>query len=128
MGRWLVLACLVVGVGSANAQSPAADLSSIQGAWEVIGVKLRPAQVQALQENDPEYIGAVLDISKGRMQWRPHQGGTLGDICDRPRLEGSRVRCAFGAFGPPDTTLTMSDGHLVLQWYDNANLILRRKR
>ena len=126
MRSLLALAGLVAVVGSAGAQSPTPDISALTGAWQVVGVKPQAGPAQTVQENDPEYMGAVLDISKQRLQWRPQEGGTLGDICDRPRLAGTSIRCGSGEFGPPGATLTMSDGHLVLRWYDSADLILQR--
>ena len=126
MWQTLAFVLLVALTGTAGAQSAVPKLSAIVGAWKVIGVKLRPAPVQTLQENDPAYMGALLDISKERLQWRPQEGGTLGDICDRPRLAEKSIQCGSGEFGPPGAAFTMSNGDLVLRWYDNADLILRR--
>jgi hypothetical protein len=90
-------------------------------------VELRPGRVQALLVDDPEYMGAVLDISDQRLAWRPHKGGTLDEVCLLPSLERGKLRCA-SVFGPPGFEMTVSDQRIVLLWYDNANLVLRRKR
>jgi len=128
IGRILLcIGCLIVALCDAAAQQAPADLSGLIGAWEVVAVKLRPGRVQALRENDPEYMGAILDISQERMQWRPHQGGTLDEVCSSPRLVGESIKC-LGRFGPPGVTMTVSGSRLTFLWYDNGNLILQRAR
>jgi hypothetical protein len=88
---------------------------------------LRPSRVQALSENDPAYLGAVLDISADRIAWRPHPGdGTLDDNCRRPRLLVDQISCGEGAFGLPGSKVTLSGNRIVLEWYDNAILVLQR--
>ena len=95
------LICLVglpVAIAVCQAQTMPVDLSALSGVWEVTAVKLRDGAVQALQVDDLEYMGAVLDISDRRLAWEPHEGGTLAArICAdsfrstyRPRLVRQR--------------------------------------
>jgi len=128
IARQLALtAALFAIAGSAHAQSAGGSISSLIGAWEVVGVKLRPGRVQALRENDPEYMGAILDISLERMQWRPHAGGTLDEVCNSPLIVDEFIKCS-GKFGPPGVVLAVKDGGLLFRWYDNGDLFLQRKR
>jgi hypothetical protein len=106
-----------------------AKLADIAGRWEVTAVRLRPGLVQALTDDDPGYMGAVLEISSQRLAFVvKKQGGTFDDVCVGPQWDGARVHCASGAFGPPGSALSGLGEQLRLDWYDNAILTLRRAR
>ena len=110
----------------AASPAPATGLAALAGDWQVGAVHVDPDGVQALSENDPAYMGAVLAISPGRLSWRPHPaGGTLSDVCDGPDLSADgAVHCRSGAFGPPGAKLAKTAGGLTLTWYDGATLTL----
>lgn len=113
----------------AGAAPPPPRAPPFFGRWKVAAVRLRPAKVQALRPDDPAYLGAVLDASPARLVWavKP-KGGTLDDVCRGPKIESGAVFCASGAFGPPHARITATPDGLVLDWYDNAQLELRRIR
>ena len=97
------------------------------GRWKVTAVRVRPAKVQALQLDDPAYMGAVLDASPARLLWavKP-KGGTLDDVCQGPKLEAGAIACASGSFGPPHARVRTGPGVLGLDWYDGAQLELQK--
>ena len=111
---------------AAAAKFPAAELPFV-GRWKVMAVRVRPGKVQALQPDDPEYMGAVLDASPARLFWavKP-KGGTLDDMCQGPKLKAGAVACASGSFGPPQARMTTGPGVLRLDWYDGAQLELHK--
>lgn len=83
--------------------------------------------VQALSENDPADMGAVLDVSPNRLAWRPREVSGFEDVCTTPRLTpDGRVQCGEGAFGPPDTRLARAGDRLEFDWYDGARLVLEQ--
>lgn len=117
------------------AASPAADeaiqdgLTEMAGAWEVAAVRVKPSDVQALTEDDPTDMGAVLDVSRDRLAWRPRKEGTFSDVCTGPRLTlDGQISCKDGEFGPPGALLAMQGERLRLDWYDGATLELRRAK
>ena len=113
-------------VAAASKPQPASALP-FAGTWRVTAVRLRPARAQALQPDDPAYMGAVLEASPARLAWRVKpKGGTLGDVCQGPRLKAGAVTCASGSFGPPGAHVEVKPDELDLDWYDNAQLALRR--
>lgn len=115
--------------------SPAAEtqaddgLDALAGSWKVAAVKVKPGDVQALSENDPSDMGAVLDISRDRLAWRPREEGNFSDVCNGPRLTlDGQVSCRDGQFGPPGAQMVLKGDRLQLDWYDDAALELRRER
>lgn len=109
------------------AAGPSAAPLPFVGRWKVTAVRVAPAKVQALAPDDPAYMGAVLDASPARLAWtvKP-KGGTLGDVCQGPKLAAGVVTCASGSFGPPDAHVAAKPGELDLDWYDGARLELHR--
>ena len=107
---------------------PPAGLSALAGAWTVTAVHVDTSGVSALSENDPADMGAVLDVSPGKLAWRPHPaGGTFDDACTGPSLAADgTVACRDGQFGPPGAHLVRQGGGLRLDWYDGGVLILHR--
>jgi hypothetical protein len=103
--------------------------SRLAGAWRVVKVDLEPATVQALRENDPEDMGAILEITPDRLSWRPGKGKAFTDVCDGPSLatDGS-VACDTGVFGYAGAKLKIIGSRIRLGWYDNAILTLERVR
>ena len=107
-------------------------MTDISGTWKVVAVEVVPNRVQALSENDPAYIGAILDISARRVAWRAADRdprATLFDVCTAPRLlPDGTIHCAAASFfGPPGAELAIADGRLRLDWYDGGRLILQRQ-
>lgn len=113
-------------------RAQSASVTDISGTWKVVAVEVVPNRVQALSENDPAYMGAILDISAQRVAWRAADRdprATLSDLCTAPRLlPDGTIHCVAGSFfGPPGAKLAIADGRLRLDWYDGGRLILRRQ-
>lgn len=109
--------------------STALSLESLAGAWQVAAVQVSTEGVQALSENDPADMGAVLDIAPDRLAWRPREGGGFEDVCTTPQLAADgRVTCGDGAFGPPGTRMARAGDRLEFDWYDGARLVLERMK
>jgi len=121
----LGLVLLALASVAALAQAKLADLA---GRWEVVAVELRANTVQALTVDDPAYMGAVLQVTAGRLEFVVKTGGELDDVCVGARWDGALVGCVVGSFGPPGAALTNLGDRLRLEWYDNALLTLRRVR
>lgn len=119
---------------AAEAATPVAaqgddGLAALAGRWKVTAVHVQPGEVQALVENDPADMGAVLEISRERLSWQPHDGGTFTDVCTGPRLTlDGQVSCTSGDFGPPGARLVAQGDTVQLDWYDGAMLNLTRAR
>jgi len=118
-----ILVALLVTSSSVLAQ---ATLGQLSGQWVVDSVQLRRATAQALTADDPNYIGAVLEVSGQRLAWVYRPGGELDDTCIGPRWNGAVVECIVGSFGPSGSALTYMGDQLRLEWYDNAILTLQR--
>lgn len=116
------------------AASPATDevydgLTEMVGTWKVTAVHVKPSDVQALVENDPTDMGAMLDIARDRLSWRPPTEGTFSDVCAQPRLTpDGQIACKDGEFAPPGAHMIAQRDRLKLDWYDGATLELRRQR
>lgn len=107
----------------------AIGIRSLTGAWRVVAVRVAPSPVQALSENDPSYMGAVLDVTPAELSWRqPYKVSSLSYRCDRPRLERGTLSCRTGDFGPPGSHLKRTGRRLSLDWFDGGTLILERVR
>jgi hypothetical protein len=119
----VALLALVVASAVARAQTTLADL---HGQWVVVGLELRLATVQALDVDDPSYMGAVLEVSGARLSWSYRPGGELDDVCVGPSWSGSVVGCVIGSFGPDGAMFEYMGDRLRLEWYDNAILTLQR--
>lgn len=135
-----VLIAVLLGAGFACASptlvSPASamphggiGIRSLTGAWRVVAVRVAPSPVQALSENDPSYMGAVLDVAPAQLSWRqPYKVSSLSYRCDRPGLERATLSCSNGDFGPPGSHLKRTGRRIFLDWFDGGTLILERVR
>jgi len=102
-------------------------VEELAGNWRVVGVRVAPGPVQAVSDDDPVLMGAVLSISPERLAWKPHKGGFFTDSCPGPQIgPDDSIGCAEGQFGPPDAHLTGDGVRLKLDWYDGAILTLAR--
>ncbi|MBV9564803.1 MAG: hypothetical protein JOY90_30810 [Bradyrhizobium sp.] len=122
-------ACLLAASLEATAQTgDTISLARLTGAWRVTAVDLQPGgEIQALTQNDPADMGAILDISTERLKWRPGKGSAFSDVCEGPFLEpDATLACAKGNFGYAGATLKIVGPRLRLEWYDNAILTLSK--
>jgi hypothetical protein len=104
-----------------------ARVEELAGNWRVVGVRVAPGPVQALSDDDPALMGAVLAISPERLAWQPHKGGFFTDTCPEPQIgPDGNIGCAEGQFGPPEAHLTSKGVRIQLDWYDGAILTLAR--
>jgi hypothetical protein len=123
-----VILSLILLAFASTAALAQVTLAELTGRWEVVGVQVRPAVVQALTVDDPDYMGAVLEVTASRLAFIVRPGGTLDDVCLGPHWNGALVSCVSGTFGPPGSLLSVMGDQLRLEWYDNAILTLRRVR
>jgi hypothetical protein len=134
-----LLACGLAGATPAAAQTLAqtkvassvkkTPLPEIAGTWKVTSVVVQPGPTpkNVLNPNDPIYVGAMLEISPAWMAWQPRKGGgSFGDVCMEPKLDGFTLKCSYGNFGPVGAKVGMFEGLLIVGWYDNVQLILQR--
>ncbi|PRH89633.1 hypothetical protein C5L14_03475 [Labrys okinawensis] len=129
--------------------SHAADFhySSLIGRWKVQGVKVAGNGVQALVNNDPQYMGAVVEFDAGKIIWvqgtkaKPIDPNT--DNCNAaPKLTpadrndpdagykvkgGYNILCGSQGWGPGAVVLPVQPDVVSLYWYDNGILSLKRE-
>lgn len=93
-------------------------VEELAGNWRVVGVRVAPGPVQAVRDDDPALMGAVLSISPERLAWKPHKGGFFTATCPGPQIgPDDSIGCAEGQFGPPDEQRCATHARLV-QWRD----------
>ncbi len=103
-------------------------VEELAGNWRVVGVRVAPGPVQAVSDDDPALMGAVLSISPERLAWKPHEGGFFTDTCPGPQIGADNsIGCAEGRFGPPEAHLVSEGVQIKLDWYDGAILTLSRQ-
>ena len=117
------------------------------GTWRVARVTVNSDGMQALQDDDPAYMGAVVQFSADKIVWlkgtdkRPIDAEN--DNCSAaPRLSpatarntetvfqvdgGFNVICGSYGWGPTAVLLPDSGGTVLLYWYDNGILTLKRE-
>jgi hypothetical protein len=100
----------------------------ISGFWKITAVLVGPeGSAHPLKENDPVYMGAILEVSEDWMAWRPQKkAGQFGDVCMTPRILGGALKCAYGNFGPKDAKVLYANGNLAIDWYGDAKLVFSR--
>lgn len=120
------------------------DYTKLQGSWTVDAVAVPDEGVQALVDNDPQYMGAVVDFAADKIEWtkgtetRPIDPSidnctsppTLKpwapdpDAVDETPIEnGFTVMCGDDEWG---TVVPVDDTTVHLYWYDNGVLTLKR--
>jgi hypothetical protein len=103
-------------------------VEELAGNWRIVRVRAAPGPVQAVSDDDPNLMGAVLSISPDRLTWKAHKGGFFTDTCPGPQIgPDDSIGCAEGQFGPPEAHLTGEGSQLRLDWYDGAILTLSRQ-
>jgi hypothetical protein len=123
------VAALVAGESHAQlaASGDANPTAALSGYWKVTEVNPASGAVKAPNSTDPAYVGAILEVSKDWMAWRPHKGGgNLSDVCMAPHVLQGALQCSYGSFGPKGARLTLENGRLLLDWYDDTKLVLQR--
>lgn len=126
-------------------------ISTFQGDWKVTSVAVSDTGVQALQDNDPTFMGKHASFTPDALAWVP--ADSAEDACKQPtfrkltvapdadvqgrldKLGLSRatpysVRCGSGSWGPmgeeDPAFFVGADGTLGLVWYDGGLLKLTR--
>ncbi len=136
----MIAAIAVLGLSS-PASASQITASGIRGQWRVYKAELaNPEGVQAygdvqlralagsrllIGRNDARWI-----ISSGRMELREHE--SFFEVCGRPVIEDIgddyfKMRCDGKDVFAPGLTL-LSDGSLLILWWDGVNIYLRKQR
>ncbi|HTN63557.1 MAG TPA: hypothetical protein VL147_18715 [Devosia sp.] len=142
-----ILAAIALGLASLAVPAFAADFdyTSLAGSWQVDAVTVPDEGVQALVDNDPQYMGAVIAFGASDITWtkgtktRPVDPSI--DNCatapsltpwvadpddpDQQAIEGGySVMCGDESWG---TVVPVDDKTVKLYWYDNGVLTLTRQ-
>ncbi|AUX74417.1 hypothetical protein [Erwinia pyrifoliae] len=139
----LILASLLV---SQPLLAATPDYSSLQGIWQVEAVKVVDSPVQAVVDNDPQYMGAEVTFSANNIVWnkgtpqRPIDP-TIDNCQQKPTLTaagnndpeqgyqvtgGFNVLCGAEPWGPGAVVTPPQKGKMTLYWYDGAILSLKK--
>ena len=137
--------------GAVLAMAPAAwgdgfSYAALNGDWQVTGVAVKdtPSGIQALVDNDPQYMGAVISFQPGKIVWlkgtktRPVDP-SIDNCTQAPKLTpaehnsdddggpvpgGYNVMCGSDAWG---IVVPVSADTIKIYYYDNGILTLRRE-
>lgn len=143
-----LLVSIVLGMASLAFPAPASDFtySDLTGSWKVDAVAVPDEGVQALVDNDPQYMGAVIQFGPNDITWtkgteiRPIDPSI--DNCDtapsltpwkadpndsdqQPIKGGLSVMCGDDAWG---TVVPVDDKTVKLHYLDNGVLTLTRQK
>ncbi|OCX18520.1 hypothetical protein [Pseudomonas graminis] len=126
--------------------------NALYGSWHVAGVAVSDSGVQALEDNDPSFMGRRLSFNHDQLAWKASADSTE-DVCNGPvfhklpAMSGAElkpqlhklgiekavpygVECKTGSWGPLDKEspafFLAQDGTLALSWYDGGLLKLIR--
>ena len=141
MPRLLFAAIVVFGLSSA-ATARQLTTSGIRGQWRVYKTELaNPEGVQAFSTDQLRAIvgsrllitrdsARWIIISSGRVKLREHEG--FFEACRQPVIKGLgddqyEMRCLGRDVFAPGLTM-MSDGSLVILWWDGVDVYLRKER
>ena len=148
MNRKSLALLAVIVAGSHSAESAELKYTDVIGTWRVTRVTVNSDGMQALHDDDPAYMGAVVQFSENKIVWLK---GTAkrpidpeNDSCDTaPRLSpatarntetvfqvdgGFNVMCGSYGWGPTAVLLAGNDGTVSLYWHDNGILTLKREK
>lgn len=142
--KYLIMACLLI---SPPLLAATADYTMLEGSWRVDAVHVDSSGVQAVVDNDPQYMGAVVTFSADHILWekgtsqRPIDPAT--DNCLKsPTLTpagendpeqgyqvvgGFNVICGNEPWGPGAVVTVPVNDTLTLYWYDGAILSLKKR-
>lgn len=118
------------------------------GTWRVAAVAVNSDGMQALQIDDPQFMGAVVQFSADKIVWlkgTPARAiDPAADNCEgAPRLTpavarnpetifqvdgGFNVVCGVTGWGPGAVIRPVDAGTVDLYWYDNGVLTLKRDK
>ncbi|NNS09616.1 hypothetical protein [Erwinia sp. JH02] len=142
--KHLIIACMLV---SQPLMAAAPDYATLEGIWHVDAVHVDSTGIQAVMENDPQYMGAVVTFSSNKIMWS--QGSaqrTIDPATDnclkRPTLTsadendpedsyqvagGYNVICGDEPWGPGAVVTAPVNDTLTLYWFDGAILVLKKE-
>ena len=136
-----IVAVSILPVGAAEL-----NYTSLIGKWKVQGVKVSGSGVQALVNNDPQYMGAEVEFAADKITWlRGTKAKPLdpSDNCKAiPKLTpadrndpdsgyrvkgGFNVLCGSAQWGPGAVVRPVQADTVSLYWYDGGILTLKRE-
>jgi hypothetical protein len=133
--------------GAPAAWGQGLSYAALTGSWQVTGVAVKdsPSGIQALVDNDPQYMGAVVSFQPDKIIWlkgtkaRPIDPA-IDNCTQAPRLTpaahnsdddggpvpgGYNMLCGSDAWG---IVVPVSTDTIKIYYYDNGILMLRRKK
>ncbi|MEW5291008.1 hypothetical protein ABW286_17785 [Erwinia papayae] len=143
----LWFAVLLTGVSQLSCAA-ALDYSALQGRWQVKAVQVNGDGIQAVVENDPQYMGAEVTFSADKIIWTK---GTKDRAIDpaidnctgQPTLtpadhndpemgyrvaNGFNVVCGKQPWGPGAVVTVPVRNTMTLYWYDGAILTMKKTK
>lgn len=140
-------AALMMSVSSLAAAPGKLKYADLIGIWRVSGVAVNSDGMSTLVDDDPQFLGAVLEFSVDKIVWL---NGTPArsivpevDNCDAPpkvtsagpdnpasnfQVEGGfNVLCGDEDWGPGGVVQPVDADTMILRWYDNGLLRLLRQ-
>ncbi|EOS95485.1 hypothetical protein ETR_08326 [Erwinia tracheiphila PSU-1] len=118
------------------------DYSVLQGRWQVQAVHINSDGIQAVVENDPQYMGAEVTFSSDNIIWTKGTKDRAIDNCTgKPRLTpadkndpqisyqvagGFNVVCDKQPWEPGAVVTVPENGTITLYWYDGAILSMNK--
>ncbi len=142
-----VIAAMMAVTGSAWTAAPTKlTYAELIGTWQVSTVAVASDGMSTLVDDDPQFMGAVVEFSADKIVWLK---GTAArpinpdiDNCDAPpkltsagsdnpksafQVEGGfNVLCGEGEWGPGGVVRPAGGGTVILHWYDQGLLTLKR--
>lgn len=121
------------------------DYRCLQGTWQVDAIKVVDSPIQAVEVNDPQYMGAEVAFSPQKILWikgtrqRPvdasidncRQKPMLTPAVKNHRAQGEvkeefNLLCGAEPWGPGAVVTLPQHGRMTLYWYDGAILSLHK--
>lgn len=122
------------------------DYSDLMGSWRVNEVAVQPGPVQAVIDNDPQYVGAEISFNHNAIVWKKGSAtreiDAATDNCgatptftradDNDPEEGYQVAggwnviCGKEPWGPGAVISMSANQKMTLWWYDGAILSLQK--
>jgi hypothetical protein len=142
----LIWTCLLVAIAPA-AVAAEFNYAALSGKWQVTGVAVKdtPSGIQALVDNDPQYMGAVVQFQADKIVWlkdtktRPIDP-EIDNCTQTPKLTsadhnddddggpvpgGYNIMCGNDSWG---IVVPVSADRIKVYYYDNGILMLQRKK
>ncbi len=143
----MLSAAFMVSVSTLAAAPPKLKYADLIGIWRVSGVAVNSDGMSTLVDDDPQFLGAVLEFGVDKIVWlkgtpvRPIEPQL--DNCDAPpkvtsagsdnpgsnfQVEGGfNILCGEGDWGPGGVVQPVDANTMILRWYDNGLLRLIRQ-